>query len=362
MKKIIAALLSLLASATAYATAPVGYCLNNVAQTISNGFIAPVPFASVTLCTAGSTSTNCAANIVSVFTTPALSTPTPTNPVVADAGGNYFFCAPVAHYAVLINGSVGGFFIPDITFVDDWSKGGVVTGTWQATSFVGPLTGNASTASASDHSPTQCGAGNYAAGVSTTWAANCNPLYYQTFEVNGTPLTQEPIANFTQRFSMTNITGATKVDINTLATGNIVATETANPGSSTACAQYDGNGNIGPGSCLTTPRTCNSNGCYYVLADGTVEEYGSSAGCGTGSNNDCTVNLTFPLAFPTGVDSMTATANSSNTGANEGNILVMTNSITTTTANLRFGAMVYPGGGGNNIDPSVVGKWRAVGH
>lgn len=263
MKRLLAAITALFA-ATCYAqTAPIGVCISNVAQTISNGLIAPVPSASITLCSQNSTSTNCAANIVSIYTSTTLGTPTPTNPFVADVGGNYFFCAAVGHYALMIQGSVGGFFVPDITLADDWSKGGVVTGNWQATSFIGPLTGNAATASASDHSPTQCGAGNYAAGVSTLWAANCDPLFYQTLEFNTTSATQRPAANYSQRFTGTDSASParTNVDLNAPGTGNFVPTETANPGASTNCAQYDGSGNIGPVSnpCNVTSATQSAN-------------------------------------------------------------------------------------------------------
>lgn len=311
MKKILAALLSLVATACYATTAPVGYCANNVAQTISNGYIAPVPFASITLCTAGSTSSNCAANIVSVYTTPALTTPTPTNPVVADTGGNYYFCAAAGHYALLISGSVGGFFIPDMTFSDDWSKGGVVTGTWQATLFIGPLTGNATTASASDHSPAQCGAGNYATGVSTVWAANCSPIYYQTLKFNSVAATQQPIANFTQRFSFANSSGFTNVDLNAPGTGNIVPTETTDPGASTNCATYDGNKNIAPtssscGTTSATQTTMTGSRAFSTIYQNTtgktmvVSGYGITPGGSGTSRTACFDGLTSPPTIPLG--------------------------------------------------------------
>lgn len=261
MKRVLAVLAAFLAATCCAQTAPIGVCVSNVAQTISNGLIAPVPSASITLCSQNSTSSTCAANIVSIYTSTALTTPTPTNPFVADVGGNYFFCAAVGHYALLIQGSVGGFFVPDITLADDWSKGGVVTGNWQATSFIGPLTGNAATASASNHSPTQCGAGNYATGVSTVWAANCSPLFYQTLDFNGTPITQQTVANFSQRFTGANGSGQTNLDLNAPGTGNIVPTETTSPGSSVNCAQYDGSGNISPAAnpCNVTSATQSAN-------------------------------------------------------------------------------------------------------
>lgn len=46
-------------------------------------------------------------------------------------------------------------------------------------------TGNAATASASDHSPTQCASGQYSTGSTTTWAANCAQVAYS--QLSGTP-------------------------------------------------------------------------------------------------------------------------------------------------------------------------------
>lgn len=111
-----------------------------------------------------------------------------------------------------------------------------------------------------------------------------------------------------------------------------------------------------------TSRTCNSNGCYIAYSDGTYFEWGVSSGCGTGSNNDCTVTVTLPHAFPASLDSATSTPRSTNTGSDEGNILSMIYSPSTTSFNVRFGATIQVGGGGNNIDPSVVAYWWAAGH
>ncbi len=196
MKRILFLTLAFVLIAAARAQAPIGVCLNNDAQTISNGVIAPIPYATVTMCAQGTittpmTSSNAAAQIaactaakVTTYTTTALSTANP-QPFVSDSGGNYFLCLPAGHYSQVINSSYGAFSVPDIAFADNWAAGGTVTGTWTATSFVGPLTGNASTASASDHVPTQCGAGLYSQGDTTAWAANCAQVAYS--QVSGIP-------------------------------------------------------------------------------------------------------------------------------------------------------------------------------
>jgi hypothetical protein len=49
---------------------------------------------------------------------------------------------------------------------------------------------NAGTASASDHSPTQCSSGQYSQGDTTAWAANCAQVAYS--QVSGTPAALPP--------------------------------------------------------------------------------------------------------------------------------------------------------------------------
>lgn len=56
--------------------------------------------------------------------------------------------------------------------------------------FPGGATGNAATASASDHSPTQCTTGLYSQGNTTAWAANCAQVGYS--QINGTPTALPP--------------------------------------------------------------------------------------------------------------------------------------------------------------------------
>ena len=246
------------------------------------------------------------ANKVSIYTTTALSTATPTNPFTADAGGNYFFCAAVGHYGVLISSSYGNFFVNDFALVDDWSKGGTMTGALtDAAGFIGPLTGNAATASASDHSPTQCGAGLYSQGDSTTWAANCAQVnwsqlgsvpsfYYQIAMFNGTPQTQRPALNFSQRFSLTDSSTQTTINANAPGTGSIVATETANPGSSTAIAAFDGNGNIAPvGSTYFTVQS-NGYGYWIQFPGGYKHEWGCYS-----SSSSSGFYVQFPSAYTT---------------------------------------------------------------
>ena len=295
VKRIIALAALWLCAAFAIAQAPIGVCLSNVAQTISNGVIAPIPYATVALCTPGSTAANCVANKVSIYTSTALSTATPTNPFTTDAGGNYFFCAAVGHYGVLISSSYGTYFVNDFALVDDWSKGGTMTGALtDAAGFVGPLTGNvtgnSSTSSASDHAPTPCGPGLYSQGNTATWAANCAQVnwsqlgsipsfYYQTVQEAGTTLPQQPVLNFDGTVVGTNGTGKTNVGLPAVGTAGTYS----NPSSITVDAQ---------------------GRAASITASTAVDYYFSFTGCtlasSEGSRTYCTATLNFTTsATPT---------------------------------------------------------------
>jgi hypothetical protein len=74
-------------------------------------------------------------------------------------------------------------------------------------------------------------------------------LHYQCFALLNSCAPREPAANFTARFTLTDVPGnETTVDLNAPGTGNFVATETADPGTTTNVAAYDGNRNLVPSS------------------------------------------------------------------------------------------------------------------
>jgi len=311
VKRIIAPTALWLCAAFAIAQAPIGVCVNNVAQTISNGFIAPIPYATVALCTPGSTASNCVANKVSIYTTTALSTVTPTNPFTADAGGNYYFCAQVGHYGLLINSSYGQYFVPDVTLTDNWAAGGTMTGALtDASGFIGPLTGNVSgnagTSSASDHSPTQCGSGLYSQGVTSAWAANCSQVLWN--QIGGVPAL---VTSFNTRTGYVTLTAA---DVD--AVGNITNSTSGNAATATALAAPPSNCGAGQsaygisanGTALCnsrTPRTPGTNGYYSISDDGTITEW-----INTGAlNNNTPTTVTIPKVITT-LMSVTCTDNS----------------------------------------------------
>ena len=191
MKKLLTLILAFALSGFSVAQSLAGVCINNVAQTISNGVIAPIPLAAITLCTAGSTAANCRANIVQTYTSAALTTTTPPavlSPFIADAGGNYFFCAVPGHYALNIGSAYGSYFVPDIALAQPG--------------------GSASTASASDHAPVQCSTGSYATGVTNVWAGNCAQVQYSQLRGTVPTWNQNTIGNAATATSASTATTA----------------------------------------------------------------------------------------------------------------------------------------------------------
>lgn len=127
-------------------------------------------------------------------------------------------------------------------------------------------------------------------------------------------------------------------------------------GSTTAnnCAKFDATGNTvdaGISCAAVVSRTCNSNGCYRVEGDGTIEQWGVLF-CGSAS---CTV--TFPTTFTTTTNlSFTATVNYS-----AGNLTTVSSSVGITTAILTSNGVVNVGGSGASYSGGGTYHWRAIG-
>jgi hypothetical protein len=68
------------------------------------------------------------------------------------------------------------------------------------------------------------------------------------------------------------------------------------------CTKFDSTGNTidAGGACatITTPTTCNANGCYSIDGAGYITAWGKSTN-GTGSGSANTLTITFPVAFTT---------------------------------------------------------------
>lgn len=120
-------------------------------------------------------------------------------------------------------------------------------------------------------------------------------------------------------------------------------------------AVFDANGNVIDGG--TAPaRTCNSNGCYRMEADGTIEEWGTASGCASSGSTPCTVTVTFPTPF-------TTTTNLSITSAcSIDNCIASTSGKSTSTFGMQYIGSVVIGGGGGNMTGSQTADWHALGN
>lgn len=124
-------------------------------------------------------------------------------------------------------------------------------------------------------------------------------IYYQHI-IRGSTLPQEPAINFTARFQAIDVPStSTQVDLNGTGSEAKAVTATA-AGVSGNCMVWNASGGAGdagsPCGGPLTPKTCNSNGCYRIWPDGTIEEWGQSANA-PGSGSAVSLAITFPHAF-----------------------------------------------------------------
>ncbi len=169
---------------------------------------------------------------------------------------------------------------------------------------------------------------------------------YQTMQSNGTPLTARADLNFTPRFFLTDTPPSTTVDLASLSSSGTYL----NPSQ----IVVDGFGRVT--SATANSRTCFS-GCYLILGDGTTLEWGSVGGCGSGANN-CTVAVTFPIAFGS-TTNLTVTTTVTNGAANI--VSSVSGTPSTTGFTLQYGALVFVGGSGSNLSGSQGAEWHAIG-
>ena len=124
-------------------------------------------------------------------------------------------------------------------------------------------------------------------------------------------------------------------------------------------AKFDAAGNLvdaGAPYPVTTSRTCNVNGCYRVAGDGTIEQWGTAAGCG--GSSACNVAVTFPTTFTTTTNlSIQTTAQ----GGGFNNYHATAGSATTAGFSVQYSAHVFVGGSGSNLNGSQTAYWYAIG-
>ena len=199
-----------------------------------------------------------------------------------------------------------------------------------------------------------CGNGSAFVDCSTIPAALLSGLYYQAVTAAGAYRQPQTTLSFLAPLTVANNAGGASTDVG-LAPSGIAGTYT-----SPLSITFDTFGRetaITAGSAVA--RTCNTNGCYYSLADGTIVQWGTVGGCADhDGSNGCAVAVTFPTPF-------TTTANQAvvaSCGAGIPNCNTAFNSLTTTGFSLQFAALVFVGGNGVHLTGSQTGNWVAVGH
>jgi len=135
--------------------------------------------------------------------------------------------------------------------------------------------GNAATATASDHSPTQCSSGDYSTGVTTAWASNCAQVQYS--DLGGT------VPTWNQSTTGNALTATTATTANaapwsglTGIPGNFPGGATGNAATATALAATPGQCSAGQFS--TGITTAGSANCSVPTQTITFSSAGSSLG------------------------------------------------------------------------------------
>lgn len=137
-------------------------------------------------------------------------------------------------------------------------------------------------------------------------------LFYQIDQSNGTAVTPAAANNFSSRFALTSVTGATDIDLS--ASGVTAGTYTYP--SSVTIDTYGRTTAISSGTAVG--RTCNSVGCYREEQDGTIEEWGRVVDAG-GS----TYTVSFPIPFSSATTyAFTATGTNTTSGSTRDTVYV----------------------------------------
>jgi len=190
-------------------------------------------------------------------------------------------------------------------------------------------------------------AGNY-----TTPAAS----FYQTIAANGTAQTQRPTLSFSTNFSLSDSSSPAETNVDLANAG--IGAETSNY----VCSiTTDSKGRI-TAITQSTPRTCNSNGCYSIACDGTVTESGSIALTANGSTYYTTI-ITTP--YSTGLTSIVfnqpVVVGTFSTDVTTPPCVAL-NSQTVSSATVYMARCIIAGAGGGQFDQNFTLNWSATAH
>lgn len=202
------------------------------------------------------------------------------------------------------------------------------------------------------------------------------PVFYQsviTGTTAGSALTQRSYLGVGSGTGLTAVdviglgpnVSRTVLNVNSPGTSkDLIATYTVNPGSSTALVKFDGNGNMeaSAGGNIPANAVCNSNGCYILYSDGTLDEWGISPAAVLACSNVCgEATVTFPHAFAstTNLSPVTGTNLCAQTPCGSGVHPITTNpeAYTLTTS----GVTIYFDAGGQTISTTPQAWWHAKG-
>jgi hypothetical protein len=134
--------------------------------------------------------------------------------------------------------------------------------------------------------------------------ASSPTLFYQTVEGNGSAATQRPALNFSSLFSVADSASPARTNVGLSTTGSEAHVVTAaGAGTATDCVNWLSTGGIGDAGnpCATVPTFTGLSG-YQQLPSGIIFEWGTG---GTTGGGPTPLSVTFPLAFPHALFSVT---------------------------------------------------------
>lgn len=128
--------------------------------------------------------------------------------------------------------------------------------------------------------------------------------------------------------------------------------------------EFDGNGNVidaGSAYPVGTPKTCNSNGCYRIDGDGTIEEWGTVSVPPSGNAYN-TASITYPFPFPTQAVPVGNTIGVAGSGDSTTPPGVEIQSSSLTGAIFFMARVVIASAGGGNFNNTITLSWHAFGY
>lgn len=225
-----------------------------------------------------------------------------------------------------------------------------------------------------DAAPSPCPSGQFTTGLSGTLALTCATPNYPAVPVTSVFGRTAGVVAQSGDYSCAQVTGCQSNAITGLsgavnASGPGLASSTlSNTGVSAGTYTYPASVTVGVDGRISaiaagssTARTCNSNGCYQVDADGTIRAWGvvnAPTNPGTGT----TATLTFPVAF-TATPTLVVSGGSDASGTSDDAYAVFHKGLTTTGAFVVIRCAVNIGGSGcSNISNSIPVHWIAFGN